>query len=203
MGCDIHLFVEKKVGRSWYSWSRTEVVYGHGCEWVQDYYGYDDRNYALFAVLADVRNRDGLKPLAQPRGLPEDVSWKVQQESESWDGDGHSHSWFTLKELEEYDWGGLRKESGVISAAQYEVLRTTGRPPTEWCQGVSGPGIRVFSEEDYPKLKDTVEHPYVKASWFRDGSVMFGRFVSQTIPRLRELADGNHNDVRIVFWFDN
>ena len=42
--------------------------------------------------------------MAQPRGLPEDVSIEIQRESNNDGPDGHSHSHFILKELLEYDW---------------------------------------------------------------------------------------------------
>lgn len=63
---------------------------------------YDDRYYAVFAILADVRNREDVKPLAEPRGLPADFEvvndgGHIEHDGK-WMGD-HSHSWFTLAEL--------------------------------------------------------------------------------------------------------
>lgn len=55
------------------------------------------RNYWLFNLLADVRyGPDWLKPLDSPRGVPDDASYAYRQLVEDWDGDGHSHSYFTL-----------------------------------------------------------------------------------------------------------
>lgn len=94
MGCDIHSFAEVKENGSW--------------KVVEDYRPFQDRNYQLFALLADVRNGSGfagcdtgnhIEPISIPKGLPKDCSAKVQLNSDDWDIDGHSHSWLTLKEL--------------------------------------------------------------------------------------------------------
>src|SRR5581483_6649473 len=112
MGCDIHAFIER----------RERDANGRPASWVHvpapvvpdepenEYDFFDDgsrrpvpadigRKYDLFALLADVRNRGEIEPIAPPRGLPEDVSEPVRRESDVMGADGHSHSWFTLEEL--------------------------------------------------------------------------------------------------------
>lgn len=64
---------------------------------------YRGRNYGLFAILADVRN-DDIEPIAYPKGIPEDASYAYQVEAKQMEGDGHSHSYFTLEELQNVDW---------------------------------------------------------------------------------------------------
>jgi hypothetical protein len=96
MGCDIHAFAEKRTGEKWeqlkncfkQSWDKSlgdEIDLG--------------RNYELFAFLANVRNDYDLKPISEPKGVPEDSSDGYRKEVEGWDVDGHSHSYFTLEEL--------------------------------------------------------------------------------------------------------
>jgi len=77
--------------------------------------GYSDRNYGLFAILADVRNGHGFAgvrtgeptvPISAPRGVPDDASDGYRDEVRQWGEDGHSHTWFTLAELLAYDWDG-------------------------------------------------------------------------------------------------
>ena len=58
----------------------------------------EKRNYALFGLLAGVRNYD-IKPIAPPRGFPKDVSKSIAEEYDSWGSDAHSASWLTLAEL--------------------------------------------------------------------------------------------------------
>lgn len=93
MGADIHgVLQESYDGKSWTTISEIE----------------DDRNYALFAALADVRNYSGVTPISQPRGLPE--GFEVEDEahrmsyhdSKVWMGD-HSYSWLSIDELVGWD----------------------------------------------------------------------------------------------------
>lgn len=93
MGCDIHLFVEMKADATW--WFKAEY--------------YIDRSYSLFSVLADVRNpTEGdpyfISPISPPRGLPDNVSWRVGGQYDKWRSDAHSASWLLVSELLSYDW---------------------------------------------------------------------------------------------------
>src|SRR4051812_35325061 len=92
MGCDIHAVIEQR-----------EVI-GQGYSWWKNRGETDiDRNYELFAVLAGVRNNHNIVPIAEPRGLPEDVDTMFEVYYEHWDIDAHSASWVTLKEMREYN----------------------------------------------------------------------------------------------------
>lgn len=88
MGCDIHGWIEKRVGNKWVAYRELE----------KRPYSLDDidpraRNYARFAALAGVRG-DG----PDPKGLPLDISETTQFWVDEWDTDGHSHSWLSLDE---------------------------------------------------------------------------------------------------------
>jgi hypothetical protein len=91
MGCDIHTTIECQTpsGR-WESVPHFEL--------------FDFRNYNLFAWLAGVRNYTDIQPIAEPRGLPDDVSDQVRAQVEAWGSDGHSVSWLSLKELTGFDY---------------------------------------------------------------------------------------------------
>lgn len=107
MGCDIHMYVEYKIN------SKDNSTWRCG-----DYFKvydplseiptmkrielYGDRNYSLFAVLADVRNYDLVEYIAEPKGLPDDATEYVKQEYSNWGSDAHSCSYFTLQELIDY-----------------------------------------------------------------------------------------------------
>lgn len=107
MGCDIHMYVEYKSTRD------------ENSNWrCGDYFQMDDpvmdktdikrielsgdRNYDLFAVLADVRNYDLVDYISEPRGLPNDATEFVKREYADWAEDAHSCSYFTLQELIDY-----------------------------------------------------------------------------------------------------
>lgn len=80
MGCDIHLFAEKKHNGKWVM---VNEVRGKGRQ----------RNYRLFAAIAGVRGEG-----PAPKGLPIDVSESVNMHADLDGSDGHSHSWMTLRE---------------------------------------------------------------------------------------------------------
>ena len=86
MGCDIHLHVEAKIHGEWQHWREPRVA----------------RCYALFAMMADVRNdADEYRPISQPRGLPNDASDITKADYNSWSGDAHSASWLDSVEVAE------------------------------------------------------------------------------------------------------
>lgn len=65
---------------------------------------YNMRNYIFFSLLSGVREHtiSGIK-ICDPRGVPNDASYAYKKKVEYWDIDGHSHSYFTLKELYDVD----------------------------------------------------------------------------------------------------
>jgi hypothetical protein len=60
---------------------------------------FSERNYELFAFLADVRNYGAIKPLDLPRGLPTDY-----QTEKYGDLGDHSFSWLSLEELVSFNY---------------------------------------------------------------------------------------------------
>lgn len=106
MGCDIHMHVEYKnerfVGDDLWRCGDYFVLDVNSTidkpkYHFKDFYG--NRNYSLFAVLADVRNYDYISFIDRPRGLPEDITDFVKAAYDAWGMDAHSCSYLTLKEL--------------------------------------------------------------------------------------------------------
>lgn len=215
MGCDIHIYVEKKEDGRWIPVD----------EWVQDEYGisyvpyqkqiYDGRNYDLFAMLADVRNGygfagvdtgNGFIPISLPKGLPDDVSDNIKNVSDSWGRDGHSHSWLTLKELIDYDWNQTNKSRGIVTPAEYYRYIHTGIP-LSYCNGVYGDNIQIISNEkmkgilDGSIIADSNISYYTTIEWTQKYKTSAENFLNTVIHKLQSL--GTPEDVRIVFWFDN
>ena len=85
MGCDIHFHSEVKRHGVWHHHSEHNV----------------ERNYALFAKMAGVRNYGEIIPISAPKGLPADVTELTKLHSEKYGIDGHSHSWLSAKEISE------------------------------------------------------------------------------------------------------
>ena len=117
MGCDILFYVEARGANG--KWESRDKIWKdsvgeftllaqfgdkafrmHGDEPAHKYI---DRDYFLFSILADMRNTDPKIPcIAEPRGIPDDLSNEVQAVFDTWGADGHSHSWLLLSEV--LDW---------------------------------------------------------------------------------------------------
>jgi hypothetical protein len=197
MGCDIHLFSEKKKSVN------GEDKWVNADYWsINPYFGeddseaelelvsiYSDRNYDLFNILAEVR---GSGPsISQPRGLPNDVSSIVKKESDRWDGDGHSHSYFTLAELKEYYKNNSHTfHNGFLSKRQIKELDEDNHTPYNWSEW-SNPDLeyREWKEESSLKrLVDRVDVRMRKEFWVSENDEDTSKF---------------DDKFRIVFWFDN
>lgn len=100
MGCDIHASVEvlcavqvEKVTDRLFEMNYPFGGQTHTAE------PFDQRNYGMFAFLANVRNYSHAPVLSEPRG------WPGNQVSFPDDCDNyHSRSWFLLKELLDFDY---------------------------------------------------------------------------------------------------
>ena len=84
MGCDIHGHVETR---------------SRNCSWNHSMDFDGSRAYEMFAALANVRNNGSIHAF-EPKGLPDDISYKTKADYELWRYDAHSQSWITPDELE-------------------------------------------------------------------------------------------------------
>ena len=202
MGCDIHTCVEVKrcinkkeiwVDANYY---KKNPYYDGVDEDEKEYEVVEicgERNYQRFSVLANVRNYGNTKPIAEPKGIPTDCCESIKKEYESWGDDAHSASYFTLKELIEYQNNNpIVKYSGLISQESARELDENGVLPQSWCQGTS-------------------DNTYVKRSWSKKSEVIIPvieklkkrlcehLYICDTDDRINEFSER----IRIVFWFDN
>ena len=220
MGCDIHMHVEYKHDKFIGKDANKQLLYKK--VWVcGDYFkinpyydpytaqfaeerpfclvGFcDNRNYCLFATLADVRNYGDTSYIDDPRGLPDDVTKEVKEDSDSWGDDGHSHSYFTLKELIDFQKNAPpMKFRGMISPEAQKALDEKGILPEFWCQGTTEKGWawREWTEEN------TVLLPLIEALKKRAAElcVIYHWQGERQPEKAYEYAD----NIRIVFWFDN
>lgn len=219
MGCDIHLFVERREGGTWFNadtWTPNPYHEKYPDDEQPLEIKYEDRfytgrNYDLFAILANVRNGygfagvktgAGFNPIAPPRGLPADVSSEVRGEADRWGADGHSHSWFTVNELLAYDWDQVTQHQGIVDAANYMVWKYEGKPRA-WAGGVEGSGVKHLSNDEMEKVitGGFTDHCYTEVIWTEPYRKSAQGFLEKALPKLQTL--GPADDVRIVFWFDN
>jgi hypothetical protein len=191
MGTDIHLFVEaRRPGQPWElqivksecSWCGGNGLARDGkpcwgCKGTGLESGYNCRNYNVFSILADVRNGrgfagiktgDGFNPIAEPRGLPEDMSASLLALHTAEDSDDdpdfderyefrratygsyslgdHSFSHLTLREMLEYNWNQRTNHQGVVGPREFATYLEKGAPAS-WSGAVSGRSVRHVSNK--------------------------------------------------------
>lgn len=190
------------------------------------HYWYWGRNYNLFSMLADVRNGtkpgttppawkslfggdldaedDWIEPISEPRGLPDDVTPAIKAESDEWGIDGHSHSWFTLAELQSVDWERPITLRGWVNAREYLNWKAEGSP-NSWCAAVGGGGVRHLTHDqmDAALAAGDTDGAYAKVEWTRTWREAAGPDWFECLERLAKFTHDDGNDVRIIFWFDN
>ena len=81
MACDIHIHQEVKINGKWEHYRETSFP----------------RDYEAFAKMAGVRGAS--KPIAEPRGLPEDATTMTKFAADYAAEDGHTHSWLGAAEI--------------------------------------------------------------------------------------------------------
>lgn len=201
MGCDIHTRVEYirtiNAEQEWFDgdYYRRNPYYDRTDEYEKELEVVEvcnDRNYARFATLADVRNYGGTVPISQPRGIPKDCNEFIKRDYADWGCDAHSASYFTLRELIDYQQSNpITKYSGFISPKSAKNLDENGVIPDMWRQG-------------------TTDESWVKRSWSKKSEVLIP-LIDELKQRCKELM-WIYNDeriiefadkIRIVFWFDN
>ena len=104
MGTDIHAAVEIFDGKRWRAQLWPNPWYGkYNDENPTSYNMHLNRNYDLFAILANIRNCEdggGYAYIQEERGVPKDVS----AEARAVLSNEHSAGWVTLSELLDFDW---------------------------------------------------------------------------------------------------
>ncbi len=174
MGCDIHATIERRV---YLDEDRTEHP-----DWENAGDPLIGRNYELFAVLAGVRNSYGIKPIAEPRGVPDDASTIVDAWKDYWKGDGHNHSWLSLKELKEFEY----------SKQEIYDYRYIG------ARNADGKIIRTYGSSGSAEGVERVGKRTVFGLW---GPEPFLQLIAK-MEKAKEPGDTD-DDIRLVFWFDN
>lgn len=226
MGCDIHLYVEQKINNKWTYLPPPNSEKDEKIEELDWYIQYANeyaaipwnmhRNYDLFAILADVRNGrgfagiktgGGFNPISEPRGTPDDISNEIKTESDNWGSDGHSHSWFTLKELKEYDYTQKTTHSGWVNDNEYKQFKEKGHPDS-WCGHISGNTVNHIDNESMDKILSGEFEKVPDNTYFTEieWGVEYKNCINDLYWKLLDILakiEPNSENIRIVFWFDN
>lgn len=197
MGCDIHICTEAKPRNSKYKgWLNVDIYkldeyeQQNGNRVYKPIDIWDGRDYTLFAMLANVRNYNGLNPFSEPRGLPEDASEITQDRCEAYGIDGHSHSYATLKELKEYVNKKIPTTYTRMVSLEDAARIDTGGTPLSWCSATNDPN---FVERSWTVIPDNMDD-LIKALQERK---------VESLWLWHSPEDERDDDIRIVFWFDN
>lgn len=135
------------------------------------------RNYALYSLLADVRNKTGrgtaqmqtievpdmepieilydtddgghdpITPIDNPRGCPPDATDVWKELAES--GAYHDLTYLSVRELIDAPWDQMVYEQGVTSEVEYLQWQKDGERPQFVARGAGGPGVLVVNELEY------------------------------------------------------
>lgn len=94
---------------------------------------FKSRDYAMFAVLADVRNDGDYIPISEPRGLPFDVTKQALARL----SDEHSQTWLSLQDLTQYgrtETRDIRYDPATSSYVETHEISEAVRPAwlTQW-----------------------------------------------------------------------
>lgn len=139
MGCDIHMHVEYKyrlkdddahwMCGDYFKLNPFRDKYENEEKYTLVGF-HDDRNYDLFSILANVRNYGGNDYIDDPRGLPDDITKEVKEDCDKLGIDGHAHSYFTLKELidfqrtiKRWEWRDWKEENKVLEPLIEDLKR--------------------------------------------------------------------------------
>jgi len=174
--------------------------------------------------LADVRNGYGfagvitgypVKPIADPRGLPDDFQMdgeeghpikalsimdvrrqKYQEDGDPltvWMGD-HTHSWLTGEEMLQYRSAAPTiTKCGIISRSQYDEWDKKSSPSSYSSGGISGRDVVVAESAD-----DTRSWTHIRVFWLFD----LGSELSYFFDEVERLT-AEHGSIRFVFGFDS
>ena len=166
MGCDIHAFVDfNKPGEDLCQCLSEELNF--------------DRDYAVFAKLAGVRNYgEEITPISEPRGLPAHVSWSVSSSDNLYvvEKDTNDSGTCTREQAERWVASGISKwvREGVVSNPDHHSYSWISLSEFE----------RAISElSSIIKYKLSVEYLAV-------------------LSAMKTIAEQGY-EVRLVFWFDN
>lgn len=206
MGCDIHLIQERLVD--------GEPVFISSTEYPDEVPGaptwepmpYRDRSYALFAVLANVRNYDDCAA-NEPKGWPEKISETSRLIRDTWSGDAHSLTWFNKAELiAMFEKNPIILRRGLVDDTTLYKWMQTGEPPEMFCRGVSNDTCSL--EEGIERVRAAVaagerlagalswKSPHTRLYWHTSFEEIAGR-------RWKEVVYGLEDNDRLLIFFDN
>lgn len=201
MGADIHSIAEVRKDGKWLPIESDGRISTWGTFFSKEskfLNPFDNRDYAVFGFLADVRNYSHCQPICECKGLPDDSEYLNSISPYAYDinpmngepipeneretikrdimeQDYHSYSWLTLKELMDFDY--------EKTFWDRRITRTTYMADGS----VSGVNGAALAEEGEGQIITYREH--------------LGEWFFKDIELL--MTYSSPENVRVIFWFDN
>ena len=203
MGCDIHLYIEYK------SKNNNEDIRNNWRSFGQKIN--PGRNYALFALMANVRNYDCILPVPQVRGFPEDAAYYSSNDNRIYITDTPGEDCVTMELAEQW------VESGSSEFINNQRGEPTWVTHPDWhshswlTTGEFETVLNKYLELEVGWHKDRVDehNEFIKKHDIKPDSRAYRQpemniepeyqFVLASMKRFEKLG----YDARIVFWFDN
>lgn len=177
---------------------------------------YNGRNYNLFSMLAGVRNgyiSNGntyeITPIDYARGVPDDASSAYKEYVDEFGTAGHSHSYFTLTELDDPSyWTSSEKFGGYMTPEAFknhmerEIACYYSNIDKEHDTVISNKEMEAYvtSDEFDPFCRNLLTF----VEWYTPRFKLDRYFYNEVLGYLRKLGeDYGSNNVRIVFFFDS
>ncbi|MEM0960991.1 MAG: hypothetical protein AAGK21_00460 [Bacteroidota bacterium] len=163
-------------------------------EWIFDGRNHDLYDALVFGVSAGPVSL--VEPVAQPRGLPDDVTEETRANDHS---DAYGHSWLLVREIEEFDWD----QPVIQTTAPCVAIEPWApqNPPPGYPDGVRLPG-----DPDWEPVGERLVSKYgaVVQCYARPAGRTYRQscehFLNVSLHKLRSY--GPPDEVRLVVWFD-
>ena len=188
MGCNIHLRLERKLKKDkvWNEYYTEKAGEWENCCIFNYNKTWGDRIYGMFALLANVRNYNGLEHI-QLRGMPEDCC----------DSTMECYGYRVTNEVKDeyYDWEVSREDadrwvnegySKYFKIGKFEYVSVPDWHSPNWCttQEMEDCINKLFKDEDGTYKGDYIE-------WLA------------LIGAMKGYEQSGEYECRAVFWFDN
>lgn len=182
---------------------------------------YSGINYFLFQMLGrnkdDNENPSYIQPIKPSRGLPSDVSDYIKEAAfyahhypvtNEFKGI-YGQSYLSLRELLSYSWDKVHRKTLLLEEDQYAEM--VGLNPRR----AYGPIPKGIEKETEVLKKDPMEKIIIKNRPKEDSvrylveyteehtyKELVKEFYTKAIPILEELSDGDAENIRMVYWFN-
>lgn len=220
MGTDVHSIIEVKKDIVLKVHPEQAVVLDTRTTWTSVENPWEeDRDYLLFAILANVRNGFGfagtyrhepIEPITNCRGLPDDFS--EPSIAEEWRAYNHSHTWLLGSEFMSWYNSDIISivHTGIITKQQFESW--DGNEPDAYCSDAAGPNIVIgddinsFVKTNSTQLREdqlltpiSSDCTHVRVWWSDNIQSQISYFYDEVVKPLMD----KYGDFRLVMSFDS